>query len=155
MGKIVRGILTNPLILASLLGLACMAVGLRIPSPVMSAVEDLSKIATPLALFLLGGSFEFSKVRQNRVQLFWGVMGRLVIAPAVFVSLAALLGFRGLDLASLMIVFAAPTAVNSYVMAQQMGGDADLAGQQVVFSSAFAIPSIFLWIFILKQMALI
>jgi len=54
-----------------------------------------------------------------------------------------------------MIMFAAPTAVSSFQMAKQMDGDADLAGQIVVFTSAFSIVTVFGWIFLLKQFALI
>ena len=53
-----------------------------------------------------------------------------------------------------MIMFGAPTAVSSFTMAQQMDGDSELAGQLVVFSSAFSILTIFIWIFILKQLNL-
>ena len=54
-----------------------------------------------------------------------------------------------------MIMFAAPTAVSSFQMAKQMDGDGDLAGQIVVFTSAFSIVTVFGWIFLLKQFALI
>ena len=37
-------------------------------------------------------------------------------------------------------------------MAEQMGGDGELAGQLVVLTSAFSILTIFLWIFGLKQL---
>ena len=61
------------------------------------------------------------------------------------------LGVRGPELASLMVVFGAPTAVNSFTMAQQMGGDEELAGQQVVFSSALSTITVFLFVFAAKS----
>jgi predicted permease len=45
----------------------------------------------------------------------------------------------------------APTAVSSYTMAQQMGGDGELAGEIVVFTTGVSIITIFIWIFVLKQ----
>ena len=54
-----------------------------------------------------------------------------------------------------MIMYGAPTAVSSYPMAQQMGGDSDLAASCVVFTSGFAILTIFLFIFGLKSLGLI
>ena len=50
-----------------------------------------------------------------------------------------------------MVMLAAPTAVSSFTMAEQMGGDGELAGQLVVFTSAVSIITIFLWIFLIKQ----
>ena len=54
-----------------------------------------------------------------------------------------------------MIIFAAPTAISSFTMAKQMDSDSDLAGQIVVFTSAFCVITVFMWIFILKQFYLI
>ena len=73
---------------------------------------------------------------------------------AVFLA-GALLGMRGVELASLLIIFGAPTAVNSAVMAQQMGSDADLATEAVVFTTAFSALTVFLFVFVLKSLALI
>jgi predicted permease len=43
-------------------------------------------------------------------------------------------------------MFASPAAVSSYTMAQQMEGDADLAGQIVVFTTVFSLITLFFWI---------
>ena len=64
-------------------------------------------------------------------------------------------GYRGIELSTLMIIFAAPTSVSSFTMAQQMESDSDLAGQIVVFTSGFCVVTVFMWIFILKQAHLI
>ena len=52
-------------------------------------------------------------------------------------------------------MFAAPGAVSSFTMAEQMGADGDLAGQIVVFTSLFSIITMFFWIFINKQLGYI
>ena len=153
--KILLSIAKNPLIIATVLGLLVLASGLKFPTVGNTFINDLSKVATPLALFLLGGSFEFSAVGKNWKQLLIGVSGKLIWNPLIFVTGAILMGFRNAELAGLMIVFMAPTAVNSYTMAQQMGGDDELAGQQVVFSSLFSVVTVFLWIFVCKQMGLL
>jgi predicted permease len=77
---------------------------------------------------------------------------KLIVAPGLFLGLGALLGFRGVAFVSLIGVFASPTAVNSFTMAQQMGGDAELAGDIVVTTSAVSIPTMFLWIFLFKSL---
>ena len=56
---------------------------------------------------------------------------------------------------SLVIVFASPTAVNSYTMAAAYGHDPELAGQQVVMTSIFSMVSVFLWIFLLRTLGLV
>ena len=153
--KILLGILRNPLIISSLLGLLCLLLRIRFPAPVEKAISDLSGIATPFALFLLGGALEFSKVGGNLRPLLIGVSGRLIVMPAIFITAAVLCGFRGVELVSMMVLFMAPSAVSSYTMAQQMDADGDLAGQQVVFTTAFSIITIFIIVLIVKSLGLI
>lgn len=79
---------------------------------------------------------------------------RLFAAPVVFLSLAVALGFRGVPLCGAMLVFATPVAVNSYTMALQMDGDADLAGGIVLLTTGLSCLTLFLWIFLLKALGL-
>lgn len=158
--KILRGIATNPLIIASLLGIVfyCLKTyaGLILPAALHQAtLVKLGNVATPLSLVALGSQFIISSVKQFRFQLFLTVLVRLVILPVTMVGIGVALGFRNEFLVPLMIMFGAPTAVSSYPMAQQMGGDGDLAASAVVFTSGFAILTIFLMIFGLKSMGLI
>ncbi len=153
--KILKGIVTNPLIIASVLGILFLLFGIKIPDFAEGVVRDISRVATPLALIALGGSFTFTAVKGNIPTLSWAVALRLVIIPAAVLSIGALLGFRGAQIVALLSMFASPTAVSSYTMAQQMDGDGDLAAQIVVFTSAFSIITMFLFIFTLKSLAFI
>lgn len=153
--KIVKGIITNPLIIASLLGAAFNILHIQIPATVEKSLIDIGRIATPLSLIALGGEFMFSSVKGYFKQLMTVLAGKLVISPLIMVILAVLIGLRNETLVPVMIMFGAPTAVSSFPMAQQMDGDSELAASIVVFTSAFAILSIFCWIFILKQLMLI
>jgi len=153
--QIIKKILTNPLIIGSLAGLVILLTGIQIPTILKKPIDDLSKVASPLALFLLGASINFSKTGDHVKQLAMAVLGKLVIFPLAAVVIGALLGMRGVELASLLIIFGAPTAVNSAVMAQQMGSDADLATEAVVFTTAFSALTVFLFVFALKSFGLI
>ncbi len=150
--KMLRGIATNPLIIASVLGIVCNLIGLKLPSAVHKTVKDLGNVATPLSLVALGSSFMFSSVAGFRKQLAISVLGKLVVSPLIMVSLGALLGFRNETLVPLLIMFGAPTAVSSFPMAQQMDGDGDLAASIVVFTSGLAILTIFVQVFVLKTL---
>ena len=86
-------------------------------------------------------------------RLLWlGVGGRLIAVPLVFLTLAAVLQFRDVQLATLIAVFASPTAVSSYPMAQQLGGDADFAASQVALTTAFSGITVFVWVFVFKAL---
>lgn len=153
--NVLKGIITNPLIIASAIGLTFLFLNIKLPGVLEKSVEDISKIATPLSLILLGATFEFKAIKANLKQTIISVVGRLVILPSIMLPLSAFLGFRNVELVGLMLIFGAPTAVSSFTMAEKMDGDAELASQIVVFTSAFCILTVFIWIFILKQLALI
>ena len=153
--KIARGIVTNPLILASLLGLASLFSGLRLPPLLQDFVGDVGGVATPFGLVVLGASCSLPGLKGAVRPLVLGVAGRLVLVPLLFLPAAAALGFRGPELAVLTALFCSPTAVSSFTMAQQMGGDSDLAAGLVAVGSACSVLTVFLWIFCFKQLGLL
>ena len=149
--KIISGILKNPLIIASALGVSFYLLKIDLPYAVEKTVVDFGKVATPLALMALGGEFRFSKVKGDLKQLMISVIGKLILCPLFMVTAGILLGFRNEILVPILLMSGAPTAVSSYTMAQQMGGDGELAGEVVVFTTGVSIITIFIWIFVLKQ----
>ena len=142
----------NPLVIGSVLGILTLAAGIRLPHILEQTIQNISAIASPLQLFLLGAFFQFSGLKTYRRELVTVSAAKLIVAPGLFLGLGALLGFRGVAFVSLIGVFASPTAVNSFTMAQQMGGDAELAGDIVVTTSAASILTMFLWIFLFKSL---
>lgn len=101
-------------------------------------------MATPLALLVLGGRFEFKAVKSLWKQLVLAVSMRLVVAPAIFLLIAYFIGFKGsTQFAILIALFASPIAVSSAPMAAQMKQDEELAGQIVVWTSALSAFSLF------------
>lgn len=152
--KLAKGIVTNPLIIGCLLGAIFFACGIQLPAIIEKTVSDISKIASPLAIIVLGASFTFSSLGGCIRELIIVVLARLVLVPLVGVSAAILLGFSGEALACVLIAFGAPVAVSSFSMAQQMGGDENLAAQVVVVSSAACLFTLFGWIFAISTIGL-
>ena len=151
-GTLLIDCLKNPLVLGSAAGVLALLVGLKLPAGVEHAVRDLSRVASPLMLFLLGAFFRFSSFRGQGARLASVCLGRLVVFPALALTGAALLGFRGMEFAALLAAFASPTAVASFTMAEQLGGDAELAGNIVVLTSFFSAFSLFAWSFLFKML---
>lgn len=150
LGQIVK----NPLVIASALGILTLAAGIRLPHILEQTIQNVSAIASPLQLFLLGAFFQFSGLKTYRRELVTVSAAKLIVSPGLFLGLGALLGFRDAAFVSLLGVFASPTAVNSFTMAQQMGGDAELAGDIVVVTSAVSMLTMFLWVFLFKSLGM-
>ncbi len=138
-------ILKNPLVLSSLLGMAFNLLRVPLPKFIMSGVvKNLSSMATPVALLALGSTFDFSSLGKFRRQLVAISLGKLIIMPAVIVTLAVLCGIRGADLLAIVVFSGSPAAVNTYSTAVSMGGNEELAGQAVVLTSSLSVVTLFL-----------
>lgn len=153
--SILKGIATNPLILSCAAGFLFIFFKIPIPDILYGTLTDLSHVATPLALIILGGSIKFSKTKGYLRQIISGLLGKLVVVPAIFLPIAAAMGFRGQEMAVLISLYCSPVAVSSFVMAQQMDSDGDLAGQFVVLGAALSVVTIFLWVFLFKNLGLL
>ena len=123
-------------------------------SALKSVLGSVAGAATPLCLFILGASFSLQGLRGAARSLWITVAGRLLLVPTLTIAAAALLGFRGPALGVIMVCFGAPTAVSSYNMAREIGGDADLAAGIVVVTTALSCVSLFCWIVLLKTLGL-
>lgn len=150
MRNMAKGLLHNPMILGAILGALCRLIELHLPMPILKPIGQVAAATTPVALIILGASFQLGTTAEHRPQLIETVLARLVIVPGIVLGAAYAIGFTGIELATLTVIFAAPCAVASFAMAQEMGGDADLAGNAVVFSSAFSAATLFLWVLLFK-----
>lgn len=151
-GKVTLQILRNSLIIASVLGIVFSFAGIQLPTAAETTISDLAKLATPLAFLILGGDFDFGKVRGNLKIAGWVMFVKLIVLPALFIPVIVSMGYRNADLLAALLAYQTPIAVSSYIMAEQAGADSQLAGQLVVFSSALSIVTLFVTILVLRQM---
>ena len=152
--QVLLGIAKNPLIIASVLGILANLSGLTLPECLANPISQLGASASSVALLLLGAQFEFHDVRVHRRNLAVCTILRLVVFPGAALPLAALTGLRGPEFAVLISMFATPTAVASYSMAAQMGGNPELAASAVTMTTLLSSATMFLWIFLFKSLGM-
>lgn len=148
--KTIRGVVTNPLILANVLGLVFSLAGWRLPGVLTSYIQSLAKMSSTAGLLGIGMCFQFSTLRKNARALGASVLCKLVVVPVLMCLLGVWwLGFRDAELMILLIAFGAPTAVSSYTMAQMYDVDHDLANQEVVATTLGCIVTLaaLIWAF--------
>ncbi len=148
---ILARVMKNPMVVSTLIAFFFKAVGVE---PLKDVVNTISKVATPFAIIVIGASLKISNLRKYKVLLTWGVLSKLFLVPLAIIPICIALGFRGEQLVAQMCIFAGPCATASYAMAQQLGGDGDLAGPFVMLTSALCVFSFFIWVFILKALNL-
>lgn len=145
-------VLRNPMIVGALLGLFFVITGISVPEPLLKPVRQIAYCTSPVALLILGASFRFGTVSEEKRNLAILVLGRLLVIPALVMGTAYYMGFRGVDFVTILCIFATPCAVASFAMAQQLGSNAKLAGNGVVVTSAFSSITLFFWVVLFKAL---
>ena len=174
--NILLDIVKNPLIIGVMLGLLCLALrGLqtRLFGDVVfalkgqmkflyTALNSLKSIASPLALVVLGGQFEFSAVKGLLKEIVTGTVWRIILAPILGIGSALLLSrYTNLvtcgpnEIPAMIALFGSPVAVSSAIMAGEMKNDEQLATQLVVWTSLCSIVTIFLLVCLLMGMGIL
>lgn len=154
-GKILLGVIKNPFIIASFLGILWNISPFTMPAFLNKTLSYLSAIAVPLALITIGGSFDMTRIKNAFTLSMISSVIKVIITPLVFMPVGILLGMRGYELGILFVYCAAPAAVSSYIMSAGMGGDADIASNIVVYSTLLSGVIIVLGMFLFKTAGLI
>lgn len=92
---------------------------------------------------------------KNRKTITAVLLVRLILLPLVTVPLGYALGLRGVELFLVLMIFGTPIATASYPMAENMGGDGQLAGQLVFTSTVASLGTIFLFIYAMSRLGLL
>lgn len=148
-------IIKNPCVITSVLGIIFMFLKVgEFPSYIQKPLTSMAGVCTPMALITLGGSLDFKKIGGNVKLLAWGNIIRLILVPAVGLTISILMGFRDNELAALFALYATPPAMITFAISQIMGGDSELAAQQIVSQSTMSIVTMFIWVFVLSSFGL-
>lgn len=145
----------NPIIISIALGLLASLLKLDFPVLVDKTIDNVAKMATPLALITLGAGFEGRKALAKIKPTLWASFFKLVVQAAVFIPVAIRLGFTGEKLIAIMVMLAAPATPSCYIMAKNMKNDGVLTASIVVTTTLLAAFTLTGWIFILKSLGYI
>lgn len=148
-------LMQNPLLQGAVVGLVFYLFRWQLPKGLATAVGAISNMTTPLAMFILGGTLRFDAIRKNLPYLVPCLSIKLVVTPLIFLTAGYLVGLRNAELFLLLAIFGTPMAAASYPMAQNMGGDGELAGQLVFLSTVLSVFTLFGWIFMMNQLGIL
>lgn len=148
-------VMFNPLIVAVIISLPFSYFKLELPSMLFTTGNFLSDVALPLALIGIGGSLNIENIKRASTLAFSSSIIKLIVVPVVLTLFAYLFGYRSMDLGIMFILFACPTAIVSFIMAEAMGCNSKLAGNIVVISTIGSVITISAAIIFLKSVGLI
>ena len=153
--KIAKGIITNPLILFIMFGIVWSLLGLPTGGIPDKTLSSITQLATPMGLLGMGATLDPKKVSGELKNALIATFLKLVGLVAVFLPIAAALGFRNEQLATILVMLGAPTTVSSYVMARNMGHEGTLTSNTVVLTTLLSAFTLTFWIWLLRTIGLI
>ena len=138
----VRELLCNPLILATVAGLACNLLGVRIPGWMEPTVQRVGAASLVLGLMAAGAGMQLGQLQQARA-LSAAVLGiRHLLLPLLAWALARALGLDTTQTAVLLAFSALPTASSCYVLAARMGYNGPYVAGLVTLSTLLGLASL-------------
>ena len=152
---ILRNVVTNPLIIAVVLALFFQLLPITMPDLMHKSLSYLSGLATPLALLCIGANFKMESLKGRIGLAISASVIKVVIVPLVMILLAIAVGLRDAALGGVLVLFGGPSAVSSYIMAKNMGGDYDLSAQIMLLTTLMSVVTMFFGTFLLRALQLI
>ena len=119
-------ILKNPLLQACAIGIVINLSGISLPTFALQTLELIAGAALGVGILAIGAGVSAERLIQRSSALGFGVIFRMVLGPAIFLSVAAGLGLGQTEVMTGIVIMAVPTASDGYILAEKMGGDAAL-----------------------------
>ena len=145
---VVLRILLNPIILSAAAGILFSLAGFRMPIVVDRSLDILSSLALPMALLVIGASLTFKLMQSQILRVLSTGFMKLVLLPGFGFLLFRLFDLSLQDYLPGLILLASPSATVTYVMAKEMGGDADFAVAAISTSTMLSSITFSVWLYI-------
>lgn len=146
--KITITIIKNPLIIGISIGIALNLGNINLPTPIYTTLDLLGRAALGMSLLAMGAGISWIAIKTSGKEVFVACFMRLILTPIIAVIFALIFGVSGDIFIILMITASVPTAVNGFILARAMGGDAELyaatSSAQVLIS--FITLPIIIWL---------
>ncbi len=142
----VKALSSNPFIVATAAGILLNVSGIGLPGALGDAATLLSRSAIGLALVCVGAALTLPAVRRTPVGLAVTGLMKLLLMPLIAAAFALAVDVPALVALTLVLYHAGPTAPGAYVLARQLGGDAELMAASITLqtvAAAVTIPLVF------------
>lgn len=137
---ILKEIARNPIIGASVVGAAWYTSGWSLGVAAERTLGALAKMTLPLALLTIGAALRTVPHGGNRRWVVAAAVAKTVVSPLVGYGVGRAWGLEPGEMLAVMLCMTCPTAVISYTMVRQMGGDGALAATTILWSAVLALP---------------
>ena len=150
--KLAKQTLLNPLVASISLGLVANLLEFHLPLSIENAVNYLGTPAIGLALFLLGSSLTFYRIKEQTVLIGLATLLKLVLLPLlILITSHYLLALPNHVTTTLVIISACPTGVNAYLIAKLQQCQQAVVAGSIVATTLTSLLTLPLWLLILER----
>ena len=153
--KSLRSIITNPVIIAGIVAIIYSILKLPLPIIIATPGKYLADITLPLALIGVGASLRVAFLKKTSLITMGAALLKLIIAPVIGTGLGYLWGYVGMDLGIIFIIFACPTAIVSYILAEAMTPHGEIAGNIVITTTLLSALTLSLGLMLLSYLGVL
>lgn len=148
LGRVLRTVGTNPILLAIGAGLAFSALGWRLPAPIGRTIELLAGSAAVVALFAIGGSLAGQRVRGALGPATAIATGKLVVHPLVAFGMLMLVPTLDPTLGQAALILAGLPMVTIFPLIAQRYDQGEIPATALVITTllAFVTLNLGLWL---------
>lgn len=140
---LLKSIVTNPLIIACVIGGSINFLGIHFPLVINNTLEILSKAALPMGLLSVGFGLVIKEIKSSKSELLISSIAKHLIMPILIYAFAKYFGLNEMMISILVLFAVLPTAPSSFILARQLGGDIGLMSSiitvQTLVSALFII----------------
>lgn len=153
--KTLKGIVTNPIIIGIVAGFVWSALKLPMPLILHKTVSSIGATATPMGLMSMGATFEMKKATSKMKPTLVAAFMKLVGFCAIFLPVAAMLGFRNEQLIAILVMLGSATTVSCFVMARNMGHEGTLSSGVIMMTTLLSAFTLTMWLDVLRSFGLV
>ena len=153
--KTLKGIATNPIIIGIVAGFVWSALKLPMPSILHKTVSSIGATATPMGLMSMGATFEMKKATSKIKPTLVAVFMKLIGFCAIFLPVAAMLGFRNEEMIAILVMLGSATTVSCFVMARNMGHEGTLSSGVIMMTTLLSAFTLTMWLDVLRSFGLV
>ena len=153
--RTLKGIATNPIIIGIVAGFVWSALKLPMPSILHKTVSSIGATATPMGLMSMGATFEMKKATSKIKPTLVAVFMKLIGFCAIFLPVAAMLGFRNEQLIAILVMLGSATTVSCFVMARNMGHEGTLSSGVIMMTTLLSAFTLTMWLDVLRSFGLV
>ena len=153
--KTLKGIATNPIIIGIVAGFVWSALKLPMPLILHKTVSSIGATATPMGLMSMGATFEMKKATSKIKPTLVAVFMKLIGFCAIFLPVAAMLGFRNEQLIAILVMLGSATTVSCFVMARNMGHEGTLSSGVIMMTTLLSAFTLTMWLDVLRSFGLV